>query len=96
MFLRHRQDARHVRALAVEVDRHDGLGAGRHRLGDGSRVQGKGARIDVDHDGGQAQRWMTSTVEMNVKGVMTSSPGFRSKAIKAAWSASVPLAHGTT
>ena len=61
----------------------------------GSNVKVHGSTSTMT--GVNRRRWMTSTVEMKVKdGVMTSSPGLRSSAMRAACSASVPLAQGTT
>ena len=51
----HRHDRRHLRQLAEQVHRHDGLGAGR----DGGFHQGargvEGGGIEVDEDGIRAQ-----------------------------------------
>ena len=61
----------------------------------GSNVKVHGSTSTMT--GVSRSRWMTSTVEMKVnEGVMTSSPGFRSSAMRAACSASVPFAQGTT
>jgi hypothetical protein len=86
-------DLVHVGHLAVQAHRHDGPGARRDLRLDQAGVDVAGVGLDVDEHRLAPSSTIISAVAAKVKGVvMTSSPGFRSSAISAISSASVPLA----
>ena len=85
-------DRRHVGALAVEVDRDDGLGLRRDRRFDLRRVDAFVFGSQSTNTAVAPAIQMASAVAKNVLGwVMTSSPGPMPRAINASQIASVPL-----
>jgi len=66
MFFGNGVDAGHVRALAVDGDRHDGFGVGGDDRFDQFRVHIESVRLDVTNTGLALSNAMTSAVEIQV------------------------------